>query len=180
MDGFRTMVGLHVCASRTAPQCQSRQWFYGAISNYLWDEEAGLAAYHLAVALEEEPTIIRCPSIHWTPVDLFCFGLRPFSKNSTLLHSADQVHERHDHLSHCPPVYRVPASRHIGIVHLLRNKSNTSWAKRILWMAGQIYHSLISKHVVCFGVPLIAACTLLIMCWATVRAHGLKLFPVHL
>ncbi len=54
-----------------------------------------MAAYHLAVDLEEEPTIFPCPSIRWVPVDLFCFGLRPFNKNSTLLHSADQVRERH-------------------------------------------------------------------------------------
>ncbi len=60
-----------------------------------------MAAYHLAVDLEEELTIIRCPSIQWIPVDLSCFGLRPFNKNGTLLHSADQVSERHGHLSHC-------------------------------------------------------------------------------
>jgi hypothetical protein len=132
-------------------------------------------AYHLAVDLEETTTI-RCPSIHWIPVDLFCFGLRPFNKNSTLLHSADQVRERHGHLYQC---LRVLASRRIGIAHLLRNKSNASWAKRIRWMAGQSSPSLIFKHIVCFGVPLTAAWTLLIMCWATVRKHGLKLFSVH-
>jgi hypothetical protein len=102
IDAPRTMVGSHVCASCTAPQCQSCQWFNGTISDYLWDEEAGMGAYHLPVDLEEEPTIIRrCPSIHWIPVDLFCFGLRPLNKNSTLLHSADQVRERHGHVSHC-------------------------------------------------------------------------------
>jgi hypothetical protein len=41
----------------------------------------------------------------------------------------------------------VPASRRIGIVHLLRNKSNVFWAKRTQWMAGQRSPSLISKHV---------------------------------
>jgi hypothetical protein len=84
MDGPRTMEGSHVCASRKASQCQSRQWFYGTISDYLWDEEARMAAYRSSVDLEE-PTIIRCPSIHSIPADLFCFRLRPFNKNSTLL-----------------------------------------------------------------------------------------------
>ncbi len=56
MDAW--MLGSHVCASRTAPQFQSREWFYGSISDCFWDEEAEMASNHLVVDLEEEPTII--------------------------------------------------------------------------------------------------------------------------
>jgi hypothetical protein len=99
MDGPRTMVGSHVCTKRTAPQCQSRQWTYGTISDCTWDEILGTAHFHLSVDLEEPPTITTCPSNQWMLVDLFCFALRPFNKNSVLLHNDLQVRERHDQLA---------------------------------------------------------------------------------
>lgn len=101
MDGPRTMVGSHVCTKRTAPQCQSRQWTYGTISDCTWDEILGTAHFHLSVDLEEPPTITTCLSNQWMLVDLFCFALRPFNKNSVLLHNDLQVRERHDQLAEC-------------------------------------------------------------------------------
>jgi hypothetical protein len=52
MDDPLTMVGSHVCATRTAKVCQ---WINGTIS----DNEAIMATYNLAVDLEEHTIIIQ-------------------------------------------------------------------------------------------------------------------------
>jgi hypothetical protein len=62
---------------RVLLNCQSRQWMNGIITDCIWDDEAGMTTYHLAVALDEPTTITQCSARMWVTLHLPYFVLRP-------------------------------------------------------------------------------------------------------